>query len=104
MDGLAAFLISLLSWLPLVALRAWALEKIWNWYLPPTLGASEISFPAAVGISLIGGFLTLNTAKSTFADIEPAVVRACMRTITMSIAYPAAVGCAWLYLWIWPLP
>ena len=39
-------------------LNGWALSKLWAWFIVSTFGLSALSIPAAIGLSLVVGYLT----------------------------------------------
>ena len=96
-----AFLIAMVAWLPIAALNAWALQKIWNWYLPIIFGVPELTFAGAVGVSLVIGFLT---ATPPNPKSEESALDRLGRSITFTVFKPLfGVFAAWAYLTIWPI-
>jgi len=103
MGNLIRLGIVLVVWLPLTALNAWALQTLWNWYLPQVLGLSELEFPGAVGIALVSTYLT-HRWPVTKAKTEDECWTEFFETVFGCVIKPLyCVGAGWVYLWIWPL-
>lgn len=46
-----------------VMLDGWVLVKLWGWFVAQQFGLPLLSIPAAIGISLVVGYLTNQQAK-----------------------------------------
>lgn len=90
----ALFLVILI---PMVAYYAWALQAVWNWYVP-SIGGPTISFPSAIGISMLVGYMTQKVPKTE----EPDDID--WERFGLFMVRPVLlVGFAWVCLQIWPV-
>lgn len=104
MQTLTRFLLRLVAWLPLVALNAWALQTIWNWYLPFIFQLSNLEFSEAIGLSLILSYLTHQFRVNTDKKTENEQWIEFLTLFSLAILKPlACVGAAWIYLLLWPI-
>jgi len=103
MGILSRLAIALVVWLPLVALNAWAVQTLWNWYIPQILDLSKIEFPEAVGIALVSTYLTHRWPTGNY-DTEKEYWEAFAESLLGAVLKPLfGVGAGWVYLWVWPL-
>ncbi len=58
MNTLLTVLIAIGLFTYLVIIRGFVLVKLWLWLIVPTFGLTVLSLPAAIGVSLVVGFLT----------------------------------------------
>lgn len=89
-------LIAALAFVPALLLRAWAVSKMWLWFVVP-LGLPPIGYAHALGISLFVGWLTYQT-PSTDQD-DGFWLRS---LLTSFIAPPVLVLFGWLYVQFMP--
>lgn len=59
----------LIALVPLTLLSGLVLTDLWAWFIVPTFGLDPLSLPAAIGLSIIVGYLTANQAPDS--DKEP---------------------------------
>ncbi|HEY8947990.1 MAG TPA: hypothetical protein VIM56_03800 [Rhizomicrobium sp.] len=67
----------LVLWLigiPLVAWKAFAFMKLWNWFLCATIAVAPLSYGLAVGVVLLAGFI-IPTSNNASADKDPFIER-----------------------------
>ncbi len=103
MGSLIRFVILIVVWLPLTALNAWALQILWNWYIPYILGMPSLEFAEAVGIALVVTYLTHPMSHEVMED-EKKYWQDFLGRIAVAILKPLyCVGAGWVYLWVWPL-
>ncbi len=103
MGSLIRFVILIVVWLPLAALNAWALQTLWNWYIPYILDMPSLEFAEAVGIALVVTYLTrpmsheiMESEKDYWQDFLGRIAGAILKPLY-------CVGAGWVYLWVWPL-
>ncbi len=63
MAALIATCISFLALVPLSMWRGFVLIKLWAWFVIPLFALPVLSLPAAMGISLVVGYLTHQAHK-----------------------------------------
>lgn len=52
----------------LCVVEGFVLMKLWAWFIIPTFGLPALSIPVAIGICLIGGFLTRQQLEQQGGD------------------------------------
>ena len=90
MAVIGALVVAVLMLIPIMVLRAWALVTLWAWFAVPGLGAPALTYPIALGLSLIVGmFRDKNGAKDkekgAFEQVAGMVIESLM-----------AVGLGWI--------
>ena len=101
MNFVIAIILVPVIWFPLAMLYAWALQVLWNWYVPAIFDLPMIPYSAALGIGLIVGFLAKGIPRT---DSDRPWSDKWWDFVAMIIRPLAAVGSGWVYLQIWPLP
>lgn len=79
-------------------LRAWALMKLWEWFILPLWKLPVPSAGAVLGLSIIIGLLVEQHTTGTEAqdkDVSPGM-RIWTSLFSMLAKYPIAVGCGWI--------
>ncbi len=95
--------IIIIIWIPLTALNAWALQTLWNWYIPHIFGLLPLGFSEAVGVALLVTYLT-HTMSHNIIEGERENWQDLIGRISVSIIKPLfGVGAGWVYLWVWPI-
>ena len=104
MSSVTRFLLILILWLPLFALNAWAIQIIWNWYIPLIFQLPNLEFGEAIGLALIVGYLTHQYRIDTNKKTENEEWAGMLTSVFLNILKPLlSVGVAWVYLQLWPI-
>lgn len=82
----------------MTAYYAWALQIVWNWYMPKVLGLPPLSFGGAVGIAIVVRFLTIPSS-----EFNTQAKGATGYLVGAALAPIFVVFFAWLYLQWWPV-
>ena len=66
-----------------------ALSIMWGWFIVPVFAAPPITVPAAIGLSIIIGYLTsdLSLKREVSEDTTEAVIKLIMISILKPLAY-----------------
>jgi len=58
---------TILLWVYGYVLHGWVLTKLWAWFIVPTFALPALSLPAAIGVSVVVGFLTTHLSHADMA-------------------------------------
>lgn len=93
MQHLMLLLVTLILWLPTVALWGWALEKTWTWFMVP-VGLPALAMNQLIGVALVVSFMCKPTDMSDTDKLENGI-----KQLVAGLLRPLfAVGAGWVYL------
>ena len=91
LKGSIYFVIAIAVVIPLVIFRGWVLSILWGWFIVPSFGLPPLSIAAAIGLSLLTGYLTADFAsikKEYKEDPHKNLMRSiCISVITLLMGY-----------------
>ena len=90
-------------WLPLLIAitsiyRGYVLTKLWGWFVVPTFELPQLIIPAAIGLSLIMGYLTHQTSSADNDSVKSKSLGYVVLAATLKAALLPSMS--WLMGWI----
>lgn len=98
MKKLICFIVAVVAFLPLVALNAWAVQTLWEWFIIPEFGVPPLSFIGAIGLALFVSYMTFHFRQDLATNDDSWEVKY-GSGLALAVVKPLfSVGAGWLYL------
>ena len=76
---------TIIFWVYSSVLNGWALTKLWAWFIVPTFGLEQLTIVAAIGLSLVVKYLTMQIKIN---DKEKPYSETLMNSVIISTVKP----------------